>query len=153
TNGSQTTLNPVGNPVPVTGTPALQNGLAIYTLTARITTLPVGDHVLVAVYSGDANFTGNTSNSLTQTVVPDTAQTPTVTITSSTGSSSVTQTDVAANLGQGVTFTATASPPAGVPFPLMGILTLRNGSTVLGSVDFSTTPGGQITSQSLILPA
>ena len=42
--------------------------LSAGTATFNISTLPVGNHSITAVYSGDDNFSGNTSAALTQTV-------------------------------------------------------------------------------------
>jgi hypothetical protein len=42
--------------------------LSAGTATLNISTLPVGNHSITAVYSGDDNFSGNTSAALTQTV-------------------------------------------------------------------------------------
>ena len=64
--------------------------------TSGTSSLAVGNHVITAVYSGDANFTGSTAT-LTQTVNQRISSTA---VTSSVNPSGV---------GQAVTFTATAS--------------------------------------------
>jgi hypothetical protein len=63
----------------------------------------VGNHVITAVYSGDANFGGSTSAALTQTVV---APVPSVTLSSSSPTSV---------FSQWITFTATVTADTGTP--------------------------------------
>src|SRR5207244_5440459 len=75
-----------------------------------------------AVYGGDSNFNGSTSNTITQTVVAKTATTTTV-------SSSLNPSFV----GQAVTFTATVSPSAAT-----GTVTFKAGQTVLGTGSLSS---------------
>jgi streptogramin lyase len=84
------------------GTAALSaNGTAVFTTTM----LASGTHAILAVYSGDMNFTAGTSAVLLQTVLA-----PTTTSVTSSATPSV--------FGQAVTFTATvtaAAPGRGMP--------------------------------------
>ena len=79
-------------------------------------TLAVGTHSITAAYSGDSNYTGSTSNALSQTVKKDATTTG---LTSSLNP---------AKVGQVVNFTATVTPSAAT-----GTVTFLNGSTVMGS--------------------
>jgi hypothetical protein len=95
--------------------PVNASGVAILS----IATLSVGTDSLTAVYSGDTNFAGCTSQALSQLV----QKANTTTTLSSVPTS--------ANLNQTVTFTATVAPGiAGVP---SGAVTFLDGSTQLGS--------------------
>ena len=108
----------------------LINGVA----TCSVTYPGVGSHAITAVYSGDPNFAGSTSPSLTQTVSPASTST-------SLGSSvnpSVT--------GQSVTITATVNvmaPGAGAP---TGTVTfLDDGATIPGCAAQAVTGAGVAT--------
>jgi ELWxxDGT repeat protein len=83
--------------------------------------LDVGTHHVIAVYSGDASFSGSTSSAVAVTVIP---QTPTTTILTASATS--------VSLGQPVTFTATASPAQGNVDG--GFIDFQDGATDLGSV-------------------
>ncbi len=87
------------------------NGIAAIT----ISTLAVGSHSITAVYSGDANNTGSTSQPLTQQI-----QNSTVTTLTSSANPSI--------VGAGITFTATVSPSAAT-----GSIQFVDGATPLGS--------------------
>jgi hypothetical protein len=124
----------IGNGIP-TGTVTLMDGsMAIGTnplvfgLTAfSISSLSVGSHTITAVYSGDSNYLGSTSNIVTQKVHYDT----TTVLTSSVNPSIS---------GQQVTFTAKVTGAnGGTP---TGSVTFSDGSTVLGTVTLS---GGKAT--------
>ncbi len=105
---------------------------------ANITgSLAAGTHSVVAVYSGDTDFEGSTSQTFTQTVNPAGPVSTTTVLVSSPNPSVV---------GQPVTITATVSPAqfgAGTP---SGTVTFSNGATQLfigklnsgGWVDFTT---------------
>jgi len=85
-------------------------------------TLTVGNHTVTAIYSGDSNFSGSTSPSITQTVNKAS------TVTSLTSSANP------STYGQAVTFTATVAaiaPGAGVP---TGTVTFEEGITPMGTV-------------------
>ena len=85
-------------------------------------TLTVGNHIVTAIYSGDSNFSGSTSPSLTQIVNQAS------TVTSLTSSANPSTYD------QAVTFTATvmaAAPGAGVP---TGTVTFEEGIKPMGTV-------------------
>ncbi len=89
---------------------------------ARVTYagLAVGTSPVVATYSGDGNFTGSTSNPLAQIVQPSRT-----TITISTDLNPATY-------GQTVAFTATvaaSAPGTGIP---TGVVTFRDGTSILG---------------------
>jgi hypothetical protein len=95
----------------VIGTATLSSGTAVFT----ILTLTVGTHTITAVYSGDANYTGSTSASLTQTV-------------NKAGSSiSVVSGTNPSTYGTSVTFTATITPGA------TGTVTFKDGGATLGT--------------------
>ena len=112
-----------------TGTVTFYDGttnLGSGTLSGGTATLPttffvVGSHSITALYSGDPDFTGSTSSTLTQTV----KQTSTTTGVVSSAKPST--------LGQSVTFTATVSansPGSGTP---TGTVAFTDGSTTLGT--------------------
>jgi hypothetical protein len=99
---------------------------------ASLTTsgLAIGTHSITAVYSGDSNFTGSTSNTVSQVV---NKATTTTTLASSVNPSVQ---------GKPVTFTAVVSSLAGTP---TGKVQFLNGTTVLatksltsGSAKYST---------------
>jgi hypothetical protein len=92
------------------GTP-LSGGKATFT----ISTLTVGNHPITVTYSGDGNFVGSASGTLTQMV-----RSATSTALSSSHNPSV--------FGQPVTFTATVSPSTAT-----GTVTFKDGATKLGS--------------------
>src|SRR5208282_1820093 len=71
------------------------NGSGVATFSTSTLSVGVNSHTISAVYQGDANYSGSTSNSLTQTVVKNTT---TATLTSSTATSA---------FNTSVTFTAT----------------------------------------------
>ena len=100
-----------------------------------ISSLTVGGHSITAVYMGNANFTGSTSSSFTQTVNPD---------GSSTGVSSSAN---PSSFGQAVTFTATvlaAPPSSGTP---TCTVQFKDGGNNLGSP--VTLSNGTATSSSI----
>jgi hypothetical protein len=92
---------------------------------ANLTTsgLAMGTHYITAVYSGDSNFTGSTSNTLTQVV---TKATTTTTLVSSVNPSAQ---------GKSVTFTAVVSSLAGTP---TGKIKYLNGTTVLATLTLTS---------------
>jgi hypothetical protein len=102
----------------VLGTVSLVSGSA----SLPISSLGAGSHTITAVYAGDSNFNGSTSNSISQTVASK--PTTTTTVTSSLNPSFV---------GQSVTFTATVSPSAAT-----GTVTFKAGQTVLGTGSLSS---------------
>ena len=125
-SGSFTGLVALGQPVPVSTTDGVTTAMLTWS------TLPISPaESVVAIYSGDGNDKGSTSNTVTQTVVQDSV---TTTLTSSTGGTSV--------FGQPVTFTATVTvqgPGAGTP---TGTVTFYDGTTQLGQpVPVSTSQG------------
>ena len=100
------------------GPATLSFGVATSPTTSSLT---VGTHTVTASYSGDGNFTGSASPSMTQFVNKDAT---TTTIVSSANP---------ALFGQSVTFTATVSansPGSGTP---SGTVTFAEGSTTLGT--------------------
>jgi hypothetical protein len=80
--------------------------------------LSTGAHSITAVYSGDSNFSSNTSPVLTQNVAVNSSSTA---VTSSANPSA---------FGQAVTFTATVNGAGGTP---TGTITFKDGATTLGS--------------------
>ncbi|HKV61895.1 MAG TPA: Ig-like domain repeat protein [Candidatus Acidoferrum sp.] len=96
-----------------------------------LASLSAGPHSITAKYSGDTNFTGSTSSSITQTI-------------SQAGST----TTVASNLnptafGQAITFTISVQPSAGgTP---TGTVTLMDGTTSLGNSSLSSGGSAQFT--------
>lgn len=81
--------------------------------------LGAGDYVLTAVYAATGNFSGTTSNAVSETVL------------AADSAISLTAAPSLAYIGQTVTFTATVTPakPGGVP---TGTVTFHDGSVVLG---------------------
>ena len=114
-----------GSTVLGTGTLSASGGVTTATLvTAK---LPVGARSLTAVYGGDIDDLASTSAALSLKVSPD------ATTTALAASPSV--------YGQAVTLTATVkvtSPGAGTP---TGIVTFKDGSTVLGTGTLSASGG------------
>jgi sugar lactone lactonase YvrE len=96
---------------------SLNSGQASYT----ISSFALGSYNMTAVYTGDANFSSNTSPALKQ-VVNKVATT--TTITSSANPS---------NLGQAITFTAATISSTGTAPPNGEVVTFKNGSTTLGT--------------------
>ncbi len=100
------------------GTLGVVSGVMQATLTTS--SLATGSHSITAVYSGDTNFAGGTSTTLSQTV----GQPPSTTVVVSSVSPAV--------VGQSVTLTAAVAavvPAAGTP---TGTVTFKDGITVLG---------------------
>jgi hypothetical protein len=95
-------------------------GVAIYS-TGSLTT---GAHSITAVYAGDSNFNGSTSNILAQVVNPAAKFTSTTTVTSSPNPS---------GQGQSVTFTANVAGPTGNTTVPTGTITFMDGTTSLGT--------------------
>jgi hypothetical protein len=98
--------------------------------------LATGSQTIVAVYSGDNNFYGSTSSSLTQTVTRGSVTS--VSLTSNVAPSS---------LGQGVTFTASVVGPAAAP---TGTVTFELAGTSLGTLTLGGS--GQATFSTATLP-
>jgi hypothetical protein len=116
------------------------NSLATVTVsggTASFTTstLAVGTHFITATYSGDANFTGSTSSSLTQAVSASVINTTTA-LTSSLNPST---------FGQLITFSATVSPSSGAT----GNVTFKDGSSILGTSALGTNGVATLSTSSL----
>ncbi len=115
-NGTLTTL--------VSGLAVTASGTSA-TATFAISTLAVGQHIIVAAYSGDASHTSSTSTdngapALSQIV----NEVTTTTLTSSANPSAP---------GQSVTFTATVAVTGGGSVTPDGTVTFMNGATVLGT--------------------
>ena len=105
------------------------NSSGVATLNLQLSN--VGSNSFTASYSGDGNFAGSPSGTLTKTVAQAAV---TVTLTSSTNPSVY---------GQSVTFTATvASSTTGTP---TGSVTFWDGSTELGTVSLDTNGAAEFT--------
>jgi hypothetical protein len=106
------------------GTTAL-GSVAVSGNAASLTTsgLAMGTHSITAIYSGDSNFIGSTSNTVSQVV---TKATTTTTLVSSVNPSVQ---------GKPVTFTAVVSSPAGTP---TGKIEYLNGKTVLATIKLTS---------------
>jgi Bacterial Ig-like domain (group 3) len=116
-------------------TASLNGGSATYSTAG----LAVGSHAITAQYLGDANFSGNTSPVVSQTV----GQAGTTTSVAASPSSSV--------YGQSVTFTATigvVAPGAGTP---TGSVTFMDGSTTLGTGTLNGTGTASFTTSDLAI--
>ncbi len=93
---------------------------------ALTTPLPVGDHAISAVYSGDANFSANISDTVVEAISPPApAPMGTTVALATTGS--------AAQEGQSVTLTATVAAAQGSGIP-SGMVTFLDGSAPLAAV-------------------
>ena len=97
------------------GTGSLSGGVATFTTS----TLVAADHVLLAIYAGDADFRSSQSATTTLSV----NKYPTTTVISSTPNPS--------DYGQAVTFTAQVMTPG--PSSPTGSVTFLNGTTALGA--------------------
>ncbi len=102
----------------ILSTVSLSNGQAVYTTSS----LSVATHIITAVYNGDANYTGSTSNAVSQL------------INKSGTTTSLTGPKGAVNYGQSITFTATVTASSGTP---TGTVTFVDGTTALGSVSLN----------------
>ena len=101
------------------GTATLSKGTAKFTTTA----LPVGTDSIKAVYSGDTNFVGSTSEAVAQVVGK------------ATTALALTTSDNPSESGQSVTFTATVKAQYGGT--LTGTVTFNDGKTALKTVSLS----------------
>jgi hypothetical protein len=108
---------------------ALSGSTASYS----ISNLAAGSHPITTVYSGDGNFSGSTSGTVTQTV----NQAGTNTLVGSSSNPSI--------YGASVTFTATVSPKTGTGTPT-GNVTFKDGGTLLATVSLSGGTAGYSTS-------
>ena len=118
-------------------------------VTVTTSSLAVGEHVLTAAYSGDANFV-DSRNTLTQTV----NRTATTTALASTSNPAVfgqpvvfTSTVIVDAPGAGtptgvVTFTAGASELGTIPLPADGVVTVTTNSLAVGEHTVTATYGG-----------
>jgi YVTN family beta-propeller protein len=102
------------------GTGTLNSGQA----SVNISSLPQGSHSISVVYSGDSNFLGSTSATLSLPI----KQTTTIALTASPNPS---------NTGQPLTLTATISVPAGTTGAPGGSVTFLDGSNTLGTAPVS----------------
>ncbi len=107
--------------------------------TASVTTstLSIGSHAITAVYSGDGNFSGSTSNTLTQVVSQYASATA---LTSSPNPS---------KLSSAATFTATVTPAAPATGTPTGSVAFRNGATLLGTSTLNAAGVATLTTSSL----
>jgi large repetitive protein len=119
------------------------NGIATFTTSS----LAAGEHILLAIYQGDGNTLTSTSNPVLQNV----EQRTTVTLSASTGTTVISGTSSAPILiGNPVTFTVTVtgSNPASQP---TGQITLKDGSTVIGTAGVSSSGTATFTITTLVL--
>lgn len=98
-------------------------------------TLATGTHSISAVYTGDTNYSGATA-ALDQIV------------SLSASSVGLATSAATARVGEGVTFTATVSAPAGA-FSPTGTVTFRDGATVLGTAPLNASGQATLTANSL----
>jgi Bacterial Ig-like domain (group 3) len=103
------------------GTGTLSSGSASLTTS----TLPLGTNSITAVYAGDSNFAGSTSNAVSQVVNQATTTTALASSLNPSG------------FGISVTFTATVTSSAGAP-PNGETVTFLNGTTSLGTGTLSS---------------
>ncbi len=128
TYGQATTLTATVSPDTATGTVTFKDGattIGAATLghgsgSLAISNLAVGSHSLTAVYGGDSNYAGSTSNTVTQTVNQATSTTVLA--------SSVNPT----MYGASTTLTASVSPSQAT-----GTMTFKDGSTTIGTATLS----------------
>src|SRR5208282_6097389 len=111
------------------GTGTLSSGVAGFTTSSL--SVASSPHTIRAVYGGDANFSGSTSNSLTQIVAAEG--------TSTILGSSASQT----TFGTSVTFTARVTGAIGFP---TGVVTFVDGTTSIGTGTLSSGVAGFVTS-------
>ncbi len=128
-----TVAGPSGNTTVPTGTVSFLNGTttlgsgplsASAAATFSTSTLPAGTYSITALYSGDSNFSGSTSNLVTQVVNAAAKASTTIVVTSSANPSTT---------GQPVTFTATVAGASGSSAAPTGSVTFMDGGTTLGS--------------------
>jgi hypothetical protein len=137
TYGNSVTLTATLTPSTATGTLTFKDGLTtIGTATLghgsgsiSLSSIRAGSHSLTVVYAGNSNYSGSTSNTVTQAV---TQATSTTTLVSGANPSIV---------GNSVTLTATISPSTGT-----GTLTFKDGSTTLGTATIGHGSGSFATS-------
>lgn len=109
---------------------AVSNGAAS---SAALSTLPAGDHSVVAIYSGDANFGGSTSPTFTLRVrVPGVPTTTTLSVAPATS-----------QYGDQVTFTATVAKNGASSADPSGDVTFTDGTTTIGTAALVAGAGGQ----------
>jgi hypothetical protein len=96
------------------------SGVATYSTSG----LPAGSNSITAAYGGDSNFSGSTSNVVTQVVNAAVKLSSTTTVKSSQNPS---------GQGQPVTFTATAAGPSGNMTVPTGTVTFMDGTNALGT--------------------
>ncbi len=113
------------NGLPIPGViPSLVGGF--YNATLGLNDLSVGTHSFTAVYSGDTDYSGNTSSIFNLTISQDSTTTV------------VTSSSITSSFGQNVTFTATISHTSDLQTPLTGTVTFKDGGTLLGTGMVST---------------
>jgi hypothetical protein len=111
----------------VIGSSSLSGGVATFSTQS----LAVGAHLVVALYSGDGNYNGVSSNTDNQAVNPASV---TVTVSGVPNPSGYTQ---------NVTITVQLTPPPGGVVPT-GSVTITDGSTTLGVVNLNGSGGGTL---------
>jgi lysophospholipase L1-like esterase len=124
TYGNSITLTATVSPSSATGSITFKNGsttIGIATLghgsgSLAISSLAAGSHSLTAIYAGNSNYTGSTSNTVTQTVNQATSTTA---LASGTNPST---------FGNATTLTATVTPSSAT-----GSITFKDGSTTIGT--------------------
>jgi hypothetical protein len=145
-----TVLSPVGMPTGIVnfldsatllGSAPLLNGTA----SLAVSTLTAGSHMLIATYSGDANFAEAASGVLTQTVVE-------ITASAGEGSGSSNNTSQIVSASGSATFSLSILPTSGVSFPTATVLTLT-GMPAGATTTVSPTSWAQNSSTTWTLPA
>ena len=128
---------PTGTVTFYNGTTSLGTGTVNASGVARLNTssLPVGTDAVTAVYAGDANYSTNTSNAVTETV------------TKSGGDGTLTTSNSTPNAGQPITLTDTLPTVNGaVP---TGSVAFYNGSTAIGTGTLNSSGVATLTTGSL----
>ena len=95
------------------------------------TTLPVGTDSITAVYSGDSNFAGSTSDAVTQVVnTPPLAATPTFSVPAGTYTTAQTVTVSDATAGATVYYTTNGTTPTTSSTKYTGAITISSSETL-----------------------
>ncbi len=113
------------------GTTPLKTGtLSGGSASITISTLPVGTDAITAVYAGDPNFRGSTSNTVSQVVLGIAASTPTFSPTPGTYSTPQSVTLADASPGVTIYYTTNGSTPTTASTPYSGAIKVSTTTTI-----------------------